>query len=112
MKPRISIGIINLQNSLQYGDILTKSDPTVVFTFMVSYTVATITLCFFISTLFSRANVAAAAGGIIFFCFYLPYSFMVVWEETLSANFKIFSVRNVSPDFMHSKELQTELKAT
>ncbi len=59
---------------------------------MLSYTLSTITLCFLVSTLFSRANVAAAAGGIIFFCFYLPYSFMVVWEEQLSSNFKIFSV--------------------
>ena len=49
-------------------------------------------LCFFISTLFSRANIAAAAGGVIFFCFYLPYSFLVVWEESLSSDFKIISV--------------------
>ncbi len=59
---------------------------------MLSYTLSTITLCFLVSTLFSRANVAAAAGGIVFFCFYLPYSFMVVWEERLSSNFKIVSV--------------------
>ena len=76
----------------QYGDILGKSDPTVIFCFMLSYTISTIFLCFLISTLFSRANVAAAAGGIIFFCFYLPYSFMVVWEEYLPSNVKIVSV--------------------
>ncbi len=64
---------------------------------MLSYTLSTITLCFLVSTLFSRANVAAAAGGIIFFCFYLPYSFMVVWEEQLSSNFKIFSVSREKP---------------
>ena len=39
-----------------------------------------------------RANVAAAAGGIIFFILYLPYSFMVVWEETLQSTTKILSV--------------------
>lgn len=78
---------------LQYGDILSKSDPTVILAFMLSYTISTIMLCFFITTLFSRANVAAAAGGIIFFCFYLPYSFLVVWEEFLNPNFKIASVR-------------------
>ena len=54
-------------------------------------------LCFFISTLFSRANIAAAAGGVIFFCFYLPYSFLVVWEESLSSDFKIISVREIVP---------------
>ena len=56
------------------------------------FQVCTIMLCFFISTLFSRANIAAAAGGVIFFCFYLPYSFLVVWEESLSSDFKIISV--------------------
>ena len=59
---------------------------------MITLQVCTIMLCFFISTLFSRANIAAAAGGVIFFCFYLPYSFLVVWEESLSSDFKIISV--------------------
>ena len=41
---------------------------------------------------YCRANVDAAAGGIIFFILYLPYSFMVVWEESLEPNAKIVSV--------------------
>lgn len=48
-----------------------------------------------------RANIAAAAGGIIFFCLYLPYSFMVVWEEVLEPNAKILSslVSNIAFGF-------------
>lgn len=48
-----------------------------------------------------RANIAAAAGGIIFFCLYLPYSFMVVWEEVLNPNAKILSclVSNIAFGF-------------
>lgn len=42
---------------------------------------------------FFRANIAAASGGIIFFMLYLPYSFMVVWEEKLDPNAKFVSVR-------------------
>ncbi len=84
--------IVFIFNVPKYGDVLTKTNPWVTFVFMMSYTLSTITLCFLVSTLFSRANVAAAAGGIVFFCFYLPYSFMVVWEEQLSSNFKMFSV--------------------
>jgi len=76
---------------LVQGNILENSDPTLVFCFMLTYTISTIMLSFFISTLFSRANVAAAAGGIIFFMLYLPYSFMVVWEESLDPNAKIAS---------------------
>ena len=45
------------------------------------------------SNSFFRANIAAASGGIIFFMLYLPYSFMVVWEEKLDPNAKFVSVR-------------------
>ena len=48
---------------------------------------------------YGRANVAAAAGGIIFFCLYLPYSFMVVWEEFLDPSAKIATVSNSSASF-------------
>ena len=41
-----------------------------------------------------QANIAAAAGGIIFFCIYLPYSFMVVWESKITHSVRITSVRN------------------
>ena len=43
-----------------------------------------------------RANIAAAAGGILFFMLYLPYSFMVVWEEKLDPNAKVASVSYLS----------------
>ena len=87
--------------TLTFGEILEKSDPTVVFCFMLCYSLSTVTLCFFLSTLFSRANVAACAGGIIFFVLYLPYSFMVVWEESLSSNVKIASclINNIAFGF-------------
>jgi len=76
---------------LVYGNILENSSPSLVFCFMLTYTISTIMLAFFLSTIFSKANVAAAAGGIIFFMLYLPYSFMVVWEESLDPNAKIAS---------------------
>merc|ERR1719319_2172025 len=39
---------------LVYGNILENSAPSLVFCFMLTYTVSTITLAFFLSTLFSR----------------------------------------------------------
>ena len=49
---------INLPNPiiclLQYGNILENSDPSLVFCFMLTYTIATIMLAFALSTLFSR----------------------------------------------------------
>uniref|UniRef100_A0A8C4H0N4 ABC transporter domain-containing protein n=1 Tax=Dicentrarchus labrax TaxID=13489 RepID=A0A8C4H0N4_DICLA len=58
------------------GAVLSYSDPTLVFVFLLVFTVATINFSFMISTFFSRANVAAAAGGFIYFLSYLPYLFL------------------------------------
>ncbi|KAK1877293.1 ATP-binding cassette sub-family A member 3 [Dissostichus eleginoides] len=58
------------------GAVLTYSDPTLVFVFLLFFTVATINFSFMISAFFSQANVAAAAGGFIYFLSYLPYLFL------------------------------------
>lgn len=75
--------VIFLTLILKYGYILQASDPTIIFIFLTLYMAATITKSFLISTLFSTANVAAATGGICFFILYLPYPFIVIWEEEL-----------------------------
>ncbi|TNN68845.1 ATP-binding cassette sub-family A member 3 [Liparis tanakae] len=59
-----------------YGAVLSYSDPSLVFVFLLVFTVATINFSFMISAFFSRANVAAAAGGFIYFLSYLPYLFL------------------------------------
>ncbi|XP_071439608.1 phospholipid-transporting ATPase ABCA1-like isoform X2 [Hetaerina americana] len=74
---------------LTKGKVLENSDPSVIFVFITLYAIATITQCFFMSVFFSRANLAAAAGGILFFVTYLPYSFMVQWEERMPTEAKI-----------------------
>ncbi|XP_070779248.1 phospholipid-transporting ATPase ABCA3 [Enoplosus armatus] len=66
------------------GAVLTYSDPTLVFVFLLLFTVATINFSFMISTFFSRANVAAAAGGFIYFLSYLPYLFLWPRYDLLS----------------------------
>ena len=79
--------------SFQYGNVLIHTEVSLIFAFMSAYTISTIMLSFFLSTLFNRANIAAAAGGIIFFCIYLPYSFMVVWESKITHSIRIATVR-------------------
>nr|CAD7402680.1 unnamed protein product [Timema poppensis] len=73
------------------GKVLENSEPSVVFVFLFMYCVATICKSFLISVFFSRANLAAAAGGIVFFIMYLPYPFMVIWEEHISSNPKVLA---------------------
>ncbi|KAM6914527.1 phospholipid-transporting ATPase ABCA3 [Lycodopsis pacificus] len=83
----ISIFFVTLLLCVQvspYGAVLSYSDPTLVFVFLLIFTVATINFSFMISAFFSRANVAAAAGGFIYFLSYLPYLFLWPRYDLLS----------------------------
>uniref|UniRef100_H3BX82 ATP binding cassette subfamily A member 1 n=1 Tax=Tetraodon nigroviridis TaxID=99883 RepID=H3BX82_TETNG len=83
----ISAGLLVLL--LKKGNLLPYSDPGVVFLFLASYAVVTIMQCFLLSTAFSRANLAAACGGIIYFTLYLPYVLCVAWEDYIGFSAKV-----------------------
>ena len=51
-----------------------------------AFAVVTIVFCFLISVFFSKAKLAAACGGIIYFLTYLPYVFISIREEAGSVN--------------------------
>jgi len=76
---------------LVFGRVLEKSSPTLVFVFVLSFSVATVCKSFLISTLFSRANLAAACGAFIFFSCYLPYNLLDLGGRLHSLNVNIFS---------------------
>ncbi|XP_063311284.1 phospholipid-transporting ATPase ABCA1 isoform X1 [Pelobates fuscus] len=76
---------------LKVGNLLPYSDPSVVFVFLSVFAVVTISQCFLISTIFSRANLAAACGGIIYFTLYLPYVLCVAWQDYVGFTLKIFA---------------------
>ncbi|CAH1395854.1 unnamed protein product [Nezara viridula] len=73
---------------LVFGNILRNSDPFIIYIFLFCYALATISQSFFISVFFSRANLAAASAGIIFFVLYLPYPFIVRWMFYLTSTQK------------------------
>lgn len=74
---------------LKMGNLLPYSDPGVIYLFLSSFAVVTIMQCFLISTLFSRANLAAACGGIIYFTLYLPYVLCVAWQNYVGFGAKV-----------------------
>ncbi|KAK7101016.1 phospholipid-transporting ATPase ABCA1-like [Littorina saxatilis] len=76
---------------LKGGKVLEYSDPSVIFVFMLAFTVSTISQCFLISVFFSRANLAAVCGGFIYFILYLPYTQLVQFEEYTSTSLKMLS---------------------
>ena len=83
---------MHLLFSCQMGNLLPYSDPSVVFVFLSIFGVVTILQCFLISTVFSRANLAAACGGIVYFTLYLPYVLCVAWQDYVSFSLKTFAV--------------------
>lgn len=50
------------------------------------FAVVTIVFCFLISVFFSKAKLASACGGIIYFLTYLPYVFISIREEAGNVN--------------------------
>ncbi|XP_041074940.1 phospholipid-transporting ATPase ABCA1-like [Polyodon spathula] len=76
---------------LKKGNLLPYSDPSVVFMFLATFAVVTIMQCFLISTIFSRANLAAACGGIIYFTLYLPYVLCVAWQDYVGFTVKVIA---------------------
>nr|KAG5702169.1 hypothetical protein BaRGS_033881 [Batillaria attramentaria] len=71
------LSVILLCVMLKTGKVFQYSDVSVIFVFMLSFTVATITQCFLISVFFSKANLAAVCGGFIYFVLFLPYTQLV-----------------------------------
>ncbi|XP_044943932.1 phospholipid-transporting ATPase ABCA7 isoform X8 [Mustela putorius furo] len=70
---------------LKLGDILPYSHPAVVFLFLAAFAVATVVQSFLLTAFFSRANLAAACGGLAYFVLYLPYVLCVAWRDQLPA---------------------------
>ncbi|XP_016419525.1 ATP-binding cassette sub-family A member 1 [Sinocyclocheilus rhinocerous] len=74
---------------VKYGKVLRYSDPSVIFVFLLVFCMATVMQCFFISVFFSRANLAAACGGLIYFLLYLPHVLCYTWRDVMGFGAKI-----------------------
>ncbi|XP_052239441.1 ATP-binding cassette sub-family A member 2-like isoform X2 [Dreissena polymorpha] len=78
---QFTVTMIGLTAMLKYGQVLIHSDPFLVFTTLELFAIATISFCFLISTLYSKAKVAAACAGIIYFLTYVPYMYVAIKED-------------------------------
>ncbi|KAF3697971.1 ATP-binding cassette sub-family A member 7 [Channa argus] len=74
---------------VKYGKVLQYSDPSVIFVFLLVFCLATIAQCFFVSVFFSKANLAAACGGLIYFVLYLPHVLCYAWRDVMSFRAKV-----------------------
>ncbi|NXA12997.1 ABCA4 protein, partial [Sapayoa aenigma] len=73
------------------GRVLHYSNPLLFFVFLLTFTTATIMQCFLFSTFFSKANLAAACSGVVYFTLYLPHIVCSVWQERVTVAGKILA---------------------
>ena len=66
---------------LHYGKILTHSNPFLVFLLLEIYAVSIICFSFLISSLYSKAKLAAACAGILYFLSYVPCMYISIRED-------------------------------
>ncbi|TRY81949.1 hypothetical protein DNTS_013397 [Danionella cerebrum] len=78
---QLSISVTALTGILKYGKVLLHSDPFIIWLFLTIYAIATIMFCFLVSVLYSKAKLASACGGIIYFLSYVPYMYVAIREE-------------------------------
>ncbi|GCB61728.1 hypothetical protein scyTo_0007097, partial [Scyliorhinus torazame] len=78
---QLSISVTALTGILKYGKVLMHSDPFIIWLFLTIYGIATIMFCFLISVVYSKAKLASACGGIIYFLSYVPYMYVAIREE-------------------------------
>ncbi|OXB57938.1 hypothetical protein ASZ78_003924 [Callipepla squamata] len=76
---------------IMHGQVLHYSNPLLFFLFLLTFTTATIMQCFLFSTFFSKANLAAACSGVLYFTLYLPHIVCFVWQDRMTVNLKILA---------------------
>ncbi|KAK2502159.1 hypothetical protein MC885_015949 [Smutsia gigantea] len=76
---QLSISVTALTAILKYGQVLMHSHVLIIWLFLAVYAVATI--IFLVSVLYSKAKLASACGGIIYFLSYVPYMYVAIREE-------------------------------
>lgn len=63
-----------------------------IFVFLLVFCMATVMQCFFISVFFSRANLAATCGGLIYFLLYMPHVLCYAWRDVMTFRTKLATV--------------------
>uniref|UniRef100_A0A452I3M1 P-type phospholipid transporter n=1 Tax=Gopherus agassizii TaxID=38772 RepID=A0A452I3M1_9SAUR len=87
----MSVSVSLLTALITCGKVLHYSNPLILLLFLLTFTTATIMQCFLLSTFFSKANLAAACSGVIYFTLYLPHIVCFAWQDRMTINLKIMA---------------------
>ncbi|GFN82627.1 ATP-binding cassette sub-family a member 2 [Plakobranchus ocellatus] len=78
---QMTISVLILTVLLKMGNVLPNSNTFIIFVVLEIYICAIISFSFLISVLYSKAKVAAACAGIIYFLSYVPYMYIAIKED-------------------------------
>lgn len=87
---QMSVTMAILTVMLKYGSVLKYSDPLLIFVVLEMFAVATIAFSFLVSVCYSKAKVAAACAGIVYFLSYVPYMYIAIREEAAGDRISAF----------------------
>uniref|UniRef100_A0A4X2LSZ3 P-type phospholipid transporter n=1 Tax=Vombatus ursinus TaxID=29139 RepID=A0A4X2LSZ3_VOMUR len=76
---------------ITHGQVLHYSNPVILFLFLLVFSVATIMQCFLFTAFFSKANLAAACSGVLYFTLYLPHVLCFAWQERMTTQMKMMA---------------------
>eukprot|EP00049_Salpingoeca_infusionum_P004186 m.75537 g.75537 ORF g.75537 m.75537 type:complete len:1711 (-) comp12452_c2_seq4:1262-6394(-) len=80
----LAVSCVIAAGCMKGGKVLEHSDISVIIVFLFLFATSSITLCFLMASLFSKASSGAAGAGIIWFCTYIPYLFLGPQYDRLS----------------------------
>ncbi|KAH7728597.1 ABC transporterATP-binding protein [Aphelenchoides avenae] len=83
------LSIVIITVLLKFGNILPKTDFTLLFVFLLLFALAAVCQSLLISTFFSRANIATACTALLFFLFFFPFQLSV---RSKSPTFSLFTL--------------------
>ena len=87
---QMSVTMAILTTMLKFGNVLKYSNPWLIFIMLEMFAVATIAFSFLVSVCYSKAKVAAACAGIVYFLSYVPYMYIAIREEAAGDKISAF----------------------
>ncbi|XP_069087522.1 retinal-specific phospholipid-transporting ATPase ABCA4 isoform X3 [Pleurodeles waltl] len=84
----MSVSTLLLTVVIMGGGVLHYSNPLILYLFLMAFTTATIMQGFLMSVFFSKANLAAACSGVIYFTLYLPHILCFAWQDRMTFKLK------------------------
>lgn len=106
------VDVIVITLLLTAGHVFTATPSSVIFVFLLLYSISIIAFCFLLSVFFSRARIAAAFAGIVYFISYLPYDFITNNEQNISAAVKSIACLFPSTAFGLGTEYITQFEVS